>query len=153
MAKLQARQEAVIEAPINEVWALITDIKQLHKTNPGVVKATGVMDQLNGCRTCEITNNGRTGTMTERLIELVPEKKTVWTIENDSMGISRILKDTRFCFHLEKTGVNKTKLINESYYAPVGFTGLILNALMMKRMMTKLQKQILKNIKNLPEKP
>lgn len=118
-----------------------------------MVKVTGVMDQLNGCRTCEIINNGRPGTMIERLIQLVPERKTVWTIENDSMGMSRMLKDTRFCFHLEKTGVNKTKLINESYYATVGFAGLILNALMMKRMMTKLQKQILKNIKNLFEKP
>lgn len=151
MSKLQARNEVVINAPISKVWALITDINQVHKTNPGVIKATGSMNQLNGTRTCEVNNKGRTGTMTERLIELVPEKKTVWTIENDSMGMSKMLKDTRFCFYLEKLADNKTKVVNESYYTPANFFGSVVNVIMMKKMMSKLQSQILTNIKTLTE--
>lgn len=151
MSKLQARNEIVVNAPVSKVWALITDIEQVHKTNPGVIKATGTMDKLNGTRTCEVNNNGRTGTMTERLVELVPEKKTVWTIESDTMGMSKMLKDTRFCFYLEKIADNKTKIVNESYYAPANFIGTIMNALMMKRMMSKLQGQILTNVKTLLE--
>ena len=72
--------------------------------------------------------------MTERLIEFVPEKKTVWTIENDSMGMSKMLKDTKFCFFLEKIDNNKTKIVNESYYKPAHFFASVMNALMMKRM-------------------
>lgn len=151
MSKLQARNETVVNAPVSKVWALITDIEQVHKINPGVIKASGTMNRLNGTRTCEVNNNGRTGTMTERLIELVPEKKTVWTIESDSMGMGKMLKDTKFCFYLEKLDDTKTKIINESYYRPSNVFASIMNAVMMKRMMSKLQGQILANIKTLVE--
>ena len=50
MSKLQARNEAIINAPVSKIWSLITDINQLHKVNPGVIKATGSMNQLNGTR-------------------------------------------------------------------------------------------------------
>lgn len=45
MSRLQARNEAIINAPVSSVWAVITDIKQLHKVNPGVIKETGRMDK------------------------------------------------------------------------------------------------------------
>ncbi|MFM7024208.1 MAG: SRPBCC family protein [Flavobacteriales bacterium] len=152
MSKLQARNEMVINAPISKVWALITDINQLHKINPGVLSATGSMNQLNATRTCEMDNKGRKGTMTEKLIELVHEQKIVWAIENDTMGMAKMLKDPRFCFYLEKEGENKTKIINESYYVPATFAAKIMNALMMKRMMGRIQGQILNNIKKLAER-
>ena len=95
---------------------------------------------------------GRKGTMTEILSEFEPEKKTVWSIESDSMGMSKMLKGTKFCFYLEKMGDNKTKVINESYYVPATFMVRIMNALMMKKMMSKIQGQILDNIKTLTEK-
>src|SRR5215831_20247547 len=110
MSNLQARNEAVINAPLNNIWSIITDINLLHKTNPGVIKAVGRMDKQGETRTCEFDNRGKRGTMTERLIELVPEKKTVWTIENDTMGMSKMLKGTRFCFILEKLNENKTRV-------------------------------------------
>jgi uncharacterized protein YndB with AHSA1/START domain len=152
MSKLQARNEAIINAPIGSVWAIITDINSLPKVNPGVVKATGRMDKQGETRTCEMDNNGRKGTMTERLVELIPEKKTVWAIENDTMGMSKMLKDPRFCFHLEKLDTNKTKIVNESYYQPANFMVRIMNALMMKRKMSEIQEQILTNIKKIAEK-
>jgi len=152
MSKLQARNEAIINAPIGSVWAIITDIDQLHKVNPGVIKATGRMDKQDEIRVCEIDNKGRKGTMTEKLVELVPEKKTVWVIENDTMGMSKMLKDPRFCFYLEKLGDNKTKVINESYYEPANLMAKIMNAIMMKKMMGKMQEQILSNIKIIAEK-
>lgn len=152
MSKLQARNEALINAPIGSIWAIITDINQLHKINPGVLKATGRMDKQGETRTCEIDNKGRKGTMTEKLIELIPEKKTVWAIESDTMGMSKMLKNPQFCFYLEKINENKTKVINESYYEPANFMAKIMNALMMKKMMSKMQGQILSNIKTLTEK-
>lgn len=152
MSKLQARNEAIINAPVSSVWAIITDINVLHKINPGVIKASGRMDKQGETRTCEMDNKGRKGTMTEKLIELVPEKKTVWAIESDTMGMSKMLRDPRFCFYLEKIGDNKTKVINESYYEPATFVAKIMNVIMMKKMMGKIQGQILNNIKTLAEK-
>lgn len=152
MGKLQARNEAIINAPISKIWAMITDITILHKINPGVIKAKGTMDRLGGTRTCEMDNKGRKGSITEKLVELVPEKKTVWAIENDTMGMSKMLKDARFCFYLEKIDDNKTKIVNESYYEPATFLAKIMNAFMMKKMMGKMQAQILSNIKLIAEK-
>ena len=97
-------------------------------------------------------NKGRKGTMTEKLVELVHEQKTVWVIEEDTMGMKKMLKDPRFCFYLEKVDENKTKIINESYYLPANLMAKIMNALMMKKMMSKIQTQILNNIKTIAEK-
>ena len=152
MSKLQARNEAVINAPISSVWAIITDIKLLDKINPGVITATGRMDKQGETRTCEMDNRGRKGTMTEKLIELIPEKKTVWAIESDTMGMGKMLKDPRFCFYLEKLGDNQTKIINESYYEPANFMVRIMNALMMKKKMSEIQEKILSNIKSIAER-
>jgi carbon monoxide dehydrogenase subunit G len=152
MSVLQARNEAIINAPIEDVWAVITDINVLHKINPGVIKATGRMDMQGATRTCEMQNGGRKGTMTEKLVEMVPYKKTVWVIQEDTMGMGKMLVDPRFCFYLEKTGDNRTKIINESYYQPASFVVRIMNALMMKRKMGQIQEQILNNIRSLTEK-
>lgn len=152
MSKLQVRNEAIINASVHNIWKVITDINQLHKVNPGVVKATGCMDRQGETRSCEMNNNGRMGTMTERLIEMVPEKKTVWSLESDTMGMSKMLKDTRFCFSLEKISDTKTKVVNETYYEPANFIAIIMNGFMMKKMISKAQEQILNNIKSLTEK-
>ncbi len=152
MSKLQARNEAIINAPVSRVWAAITDINVLHKINPGVISAKGRMDKQGETRTCEMQNGGRKGIMTERLAELEHEKKTVWVIVEDSMGMSKMIKDPRFCFYLEKLGDNKTKIINESYYDPANIIVKIMNALMMKKKMGQIQQQILNNIKALTEK-
>lgn len=151
MSKLQVRTEAVINAPIGNIWSVITDITVLHKVNPGVVNATGTMNRLNGTRTCEIDNKGRKGTMTEKLIELVPGTKTVWTIESDTMGMSKMLKGTRFCFTLEKIGDTRTMVINETWYRPANMIAGLMNRIVMKKMILKAQNAILNNIKSLTE--
>lgn len=152
MNRLQAHNEAVINAPISSVWAIITDIKLLDKINPGVITATGRMDKQGETRTCEMENGGKKGTMTEKLVELVHERKTVWVIEYDSMGMGKMLKDSRFCFYLEKIDDNRTKIINESYYEPANLLVRIMNALMMRKRMSEIQEKILSNIKAIAEK-
>lgn len=39
MSKLQGRNEAVINAPVNSIWAVITNIDELPKLNPGARNA------------------------------------------------------------------------------------------------------------------
>lgn len=152
MNNLQARNEIIINAPVSAIWAIITDINMLTRVNPGVVNASGAMDRLGATRVCQIDNKGRKGTMTEKLIELVPEKKTVWTIESDTMGMSKMLIDTRFVFHLEKQSDHKTKVISETHYRPANLLVKLMNRFMMKKMISKAQGEILSNIKSLTEK-
>jgi uncharacterized protein YndB with AHSA1/START domain len=152
MSQLQARNEILINASASKVWSVITDINLLPKINPGVIAAKGTMDKQGELRTCEMNSKRGKGTMTERLVEVVPEQKTVWTIEEDSMGMKKMLRDTRFCFYLEKQGDNQTKLINESYYSPVGLIAKLMNAFMMKSMMGKIQTKILHNVKEHSER-
>ena len=151
MSRLQARNEVIISAPVSKIWAIITDINLLPKVNPGVLSASGRMDVQGATRTCEFNNRGRKGTMTEKLVELVPEKKTVWTIESDTMGMSKMLKDPLFCFYLEKLGDSETKVVNESYYQPANVMATIMNGLMMKGKMKQIQAKILSNLKSLSE--
>ena len=86
--------------------------------------------------------------LVERLIELVPQKKTVWTIESDTMGMSRMLHNTRFVFNLEQLNEKQTKVVNETYYQPTNLVAKIINGLMMKRMIRKAQEQILFNLRS-----
>jgi len=152
MSTLQARNEAIVNSPVSSIWAIITDINQLQKINPGIINATGRMDKQGETRTCQFNNKGKVGTMTERLIELVPEQKIVWTIEEDSMGMSKMLKGTRFCLYLQKIGDNKTRVINESYYQPANIMAKLMNTFAMKKRMGQIQEQILANIKSMAEK-
>ena len=149
MSTLQARNEAVIDAPMDRIGSIIPDNNLLHKVNPGVVKATGAMNELNATRTCEIVNGRRKGTMTERMIEMAPNKRTVWTIENDTMGMGKMLSGTRFIFNLERLDDKRTRVISETHYTPANLMARIMNALMMRRMIGKAQATILQNISTL----
>lgn len=151
MAKLQARDEMVINAPVEILWTLITDINYLPKINPGLISATGTMDTLHATRQCVVMNRGKQGNITEKLIELVPRERTVWTIVSDDMGFGKMLKEIRFCIHLEKIGDRQTKVINETWYQPANFMARVMNVLMMKKMIAKAQAQILVNLKKLSE--
>ena len=148
MSNLQARNEIVINAPVSQIWAIITDTNQLDKVHPRIVKATGIWNEKNCTRICESKN----GTMTEKIIEIIPEKKIVWTTESDTMGMKKTMKEIAFYFYLEAIGGNRTKVIHETHYMPANFFIRILNNVMMKKMISKLQAQTLNNIKTLAEK-
>jgi hypothetical protein len=109
------------------------------------------MNKLHSTRTCDIDQKGRKGTITEKLVELVPEKKTVWSVESDTMGMSKMLKDTRFCLILEKINDTSTRVISETHYTPAHIVAGIMNMLMMRKMIGRAQEQILHNIQSLTE--
>jgi hypothetical protein len=70
------------------------------------------------------------------LVELVLEKKTVWRVESDTMGMSKMLKDTRFFLLLEKVTDSVTKVTAETHYTPANIFARIMNGLMMRKMIT-----------------
>ena len=151
MSKLQARNEIIIATNVSVIWSVITDINLFPRINTGVVKVTGRMDRQGEKRTCEIINKGKRGVITERLIELIPQSRTVWTIENDTMGMAKMVKDTRFVFELHKISEEKTRVVSDTYYVPANFIAGIMNRIMMRRMFKNVQASILNNMKSLIE--
>jgi uncharacterized protein YndB with AHSA1/START domain len=151
MSTLQAKNETIVDAPIARVWAIVTDISLLPKINPGVIKASGTMNELNATRTCEIDNKGRKGRITEKLVELIPEKRTVWKVESDTMGMSKMLQDTEFFLTLEKVTDSRTRVTAETHYTPANLLARVMNGLMMKKMFAKAQDEILHNIQTLTQ--
>ena len=109
------------------------------------------MNELNGTRTCDVENGGRKGMITERLVEFVPGEKTVWRVESDTMGMSKMLKDTRFFLLLEKVADSITKVTAETHYTPANIFARIMNGLMMRKMIAGAQHKILQNIQALSE--
>jgi len=146
MSTLQARSQAVVNAPISSVWAIITDITLLPRINPGVIKATGTMNESNAVRTCEVENKGRKGIIIEKLVEFVPGKRMVWRVESDTMGMSKMLLDTQFSLLLETVTDSSTKVTAETHYSPRTFLAGIMNGLVMKKMFARAQEKILQNL-------
>jgi len=146
MSTLQARSQAVVNAPISSVWAIITDITLLPRINPGVIKATGTMNESNAVRTCEVENKGRKGIITEKLVEFVLGKRMVWRVESDTMGMSKMLLDTQFSLLLETVTDSSTKVTAETHYSPRTFLAGIMNGLVMKKMFARAQEKILQNL-------
>ena len=149
MSILQARIEAMGDAPIEKVWAVITDISLLPAINPGIIKASGIMNELNAIRTCEVDNGRRKGQITEKLVEFVPKKRKVWRVESDTMGMGKMLRDTQFVFLLEEITDSSTKVIAETHYTTANLVVWVMNGLMMKKMFAKAQEKILGNIRTL----
>ena len=89
--------------------------------------------------------------ITERLVEFVPGEKTVWRVESDTMGMSKMLKDTRFFLLLEKVADSITKVTAETHYTPANIFARIMNGLMMRKMIAGAQHKILQNIQALSE--
>jgi len=96
MSTLQARSEAVLNASVSRVWAIVTDITLLPRINPGVIKASGAINEPNAARTCEVENKGRKAIITEKLVEFVPGKRMVWRVESDTVMLNRLIMKRMF---------------------------------------------------------
>lgn len=150
-SKLQARNEIIINQPVEKIYQMITDISQLHKINPGVIKAEGKMDEVGAKRHCTIDNRGKEGKMEEKCLELVPYERTVWQLEKDNVGFTKMMDNIRFYFHLKANGPNSTFVANETHYAPRHFIAALMNSIMMRKMVGKTQQTILTNLKQRAE--
>lgn len=148
---VQARNNIVIDAPVEKIYEMITDISLLPKINPGVLSAIGKMNEVGSSRHCTIDNRGKEGKMEERCIALMPNQKTVWSLEKDTIGFTKMMRDITFTFTLKSINVASTSVTNETAYTPRNLFARLMNSLMMKGMISKTQQKILLNLKSLAE--
>ncbi len=91
----RSKQDIIISAPVATVWAYNMDLTRIPEFHPRVSQ----VDLLSGGRfreegasyRCHLSRGGHT--CVEKDIEIVPLRKVVTALPEDSMGIAKILTD------------------------------------------------------------
>lgn len=125
----RSKQEIVINAPLEEVWAFSMDLTKIPTFHPRVVK----VDLLSGkaqrepgvAYQCHLA--GGKHTWIEKDIEIVPMEKIVTVLPQDTLGISKILSDyvVETAFH--RIGESSTRVEISHYYSTETLRAKLLN--------------------------
>jgi uncharacterized protein YndB with AHSA1/START domain len=128
-APLQSRQEVIIDAPLEEVWSFIMDLRRVPEFHPRVVK----VDLLSGTAFREpgaayrCNLSGGKHWCIEKDVEIVPLEKIVTVFPDDTFGISKILTDYRVETTFRKLGDRSTKGEISHYYSTATLKAKLLN--------------------------
>jgi uncharacterized membrane protein len=125
----RSKQEVVISAPLEAVWAFSMDLTKIPQFHPRVFKvdlidgralrAAGVSYQ------CHLS--GGKHTCIEKDIEIVPLEKIVTVLPQDTFGISKILSDYTVETTFQKLGDSSTKVEISHYYSTPTLKAKLLN--------------------------
>jgi len=127
----RSRQEVIINAPLEAVWAFCMDLTKIPEFHPRVFK----VDLIDG-RTfrgagvsyqCHFS--GGKHTCMEKDIEIVPLQKIVTVLPHDTLGISKILSDYTVETTFQKLGDSSTKVEISHYYSTPTLKAKLINLL------------------------
>jgi uncharacterized protein YndB with AHSA1/START domain len=133
----QLERTTTVDAPVGVVYGVFMDNQALPNWAP-VVDAVvheegGDVTGVGRTRTCDVTMNGRSGTMVERCVEAVPNARASYVVIDDSFGFNRMLRDYGFTVHFASSGPEHTSVRIETFYSPANPLAAVLNRLMMRR--------------------
>jgi hypothetical protein len=149
--KFQGQDELIMNATVNDIWNVLIDGTLLSKWMPMVKHTTSGIEALNEVRYCDVDMNGRKGKVSEKCV-LYDEKKEIgWVMLTDELGIGKMFNNFSFSFELIPINDNKTKVIGKGYADPKNFFARIMNAVMMRRMSSKIRIKALNGMKKLAE--
>jgi hypothetical protein len=125
----RSRQEVIINAPLEAVWAFSMDLTKIPEFHPRVVK----VDLLSGKTLrepgvfyrCHLS--GGKHTCIEKDIEIVPLQKIVTVLPEDTFGISKILSDYRVETTFQRVSDQSTKVEISHYYSTTTLKAKFLN--------------------------
>ena len=125
----RSRQEVIIHAPLEEVWAFGMDLTRIPEYHPRVFK----VDLMEGRKSrgagvsyrCHLS--GGKHTCVEKDIEIVPLEKIVTVLPEDTFGITRILSDYTVETTFQKLGDSSTKVEISHYYSTPTLKARLLN--------------------------
>jgi hypothetical protein len=115
----RSKQEVVIDAPLQEVWAFSMDLTKIPTFHPRV----GKVDLLSGksqrepgvSYQCHLM--GGKHTCVEKDVEIVPMEKIVTVLPEDTFGISKILSDYVVETTFHRTSDSSTRVEISHYYS------------------------------------
>lgn len=125
----RSKQEVLIDAPIEAVWAFGMDLTKIPEFHPRVSK----VDLIDGKKLreagvsyqCHLS--GGKHTCIEKDIEIVPLEKIVTVLPHDTFGISKILSDYTVETTLQRLGDSSTKIEISHYYSTPTLKAKLLN--------------------------
>jgi uncharacterized protein YndB with AHSA1/START domain len=152
--KHQVTRTVEVAANPAAIWGVIADSALLPQW-AGVVKdVTYLGDQEEGVgmtRYCNVEFGGRTGTMTERCVEFIPNRRAGYVVDDDTLGFKRMLLDYGFTITLDPRSDQTTMLRLDTYYTPRNPLYALLNRLLRRRM-GKVVDGLLRGLKQISER-
>lgn len=154
MGKLQGRSEQTINASPSHIWAVLEDSSRLPEWVPVVERMTehSEREQAGTVRRCEVAMGARRGYMVERCLESVPERRLRHTVEDDSLGFTKMFRDYSFTLELEPRAEDATLVTCETFYEPRGIFPSLMNAMLMRRRFASVRQDILGGLKEFVER-
>jgi Polyketide cyclase / dehydrase and lipid transport len=153
--KHQVSRTVQVAAGPAAIWGVIADSRLLPQWAGVVTDVTYLGEGQEGVgmtRRCNVELGGRTGTMTERCVEFVPNRRAGYVVDDDTLGFSRMLVDYGFTISLDPQPDRTTALRIDTYYTPRNPLYTLLNRLLLQRRMGKLVDGLLQGLKQTSER-
>jgi uncharacterized membrane protein len=137
----RSKQEVIINAPLETVWAFSMDITKIPAFHPRVVKVellSGKARREPGVSyRCHLS--GGKHTCVEKDIEIVPMQKIVTVLPEDTFGISKILPDYVVETTFHRIGRSSTKVEISHYYSTPTLKAKLLNLIARRKIARETQ--------------
>ncbi len=132
---LQSKQEVIISAPPEKVWEFNQDLSKIAEYHPRVNK----VDLISGKQfreagvayLCHLTDGKNT--CVEKDVEIVPMKKVVTVLPEDTMGLTKLLTDYVVETILTKVDDKTTKIEFYHYYSTPTFKHKLINLIVKRK--------------------
>jgi len=125
----RSKQEVIINAPLEAVWSFSMDLTKIPVFHPRVVKVDlpsgKALREPGASYKCHLS--GGKHTCVEKDIEIVPLRKIVTVLPEDTFGISKILSDYTVETTFQKVGHRSTKVEISHYYSTTTLKAKLLN--------------------------
>jgi hypothetical protein len=125
----RSKQEIIINAPVEAVWAFNMDLKNIEKFHPRVSKVDlidgKVFREAGVSYQCHLSDGKNL--CIEKDIEIVPMEKVVTVLPQDTFGVSKILSDYTVETTLQKVGDSVTRIEISHFYSTPTLKAKLLN--------------------------
>jgi uncharacterized protein YndB with AHSA1/START domain len=154
-SKHQVTRTVEVAAHPAAIWGVIADSALLPQWAGVVTDITYLGEGEEGVgmtRRCNVELGGRRGTMTERCVEFVPDRRAGYVVDDDTLGFTRMLVDYGFTITLEPRSDRATALRIDTYYTPRSALYTLLNRLVLRQRMRKMVGGLLQGLKQISER-
>jgi uncharacterized protein YndB with AHSA1/START domain len=151
----QLTRELAIDAPREQVWAVVADSNRLVEWAPPVKEVSELSDGPEGVgttRLCQVEFGGRSGTMTERCVAFEPPHRAAYVVDDDSLGFGRMFADYGFTITIEDDLHGGSIARTETYYTPRNPLFKLINAVIMRRRFESTVDDLLSGLKRASER-
>jgi uncharacterized protein YndB with AHSA1/START domain len=151
----QLTREVAIDAPREQVWAVVADSNRLAEWAPPVKDVSELSDRPEGVgstRICQVELGGRSGTMTERCVAFEPPHRAAYVVDDDNLGFGRMFADYGFTITIEDDLRGGSIASTETHYTPRNPLFKLINALIMRRRFERAVDELLSGLKRASER-